>query len=155
VPNELDKILILSSQPYFPRRLEELRKTVCEATTFNPISKEGQSVVSIFTKEFDKVELKDEQFQVSDEELQKAHKEIDKGLLASIRKAIDNVKKYQEEILIGSSKNCSSGTGIRYTPIERVGICVPGASAPLPSTVIMTRQYPSGNFSCMLRTGYR
>jgi len=152
VPNELDKILILSSQPYFPRRLEELRKTVCEATTFNPISKEGQSVVSIidevwkdgdkavakFTKEFDKVELKDEQFQVSDEELQKAHKEIDKGLLASIRKAIDNVKKYQEEILIGSSKNCSSGTGIRYTPIERVGICVPGASAPLPSTVIMT-----------------
>ncbi|MCK5472516.1 MAG: histidinol dehydrogenase, partial [Planctomycetes bacterium] len=28
-------------------------------------------------------------------------------------------------------------TGIKYTPIERVGICVPGASAPLPSTVIM------------------
>jgi len=55
--------------------------------------------------------------------------------LKSIRKAIKNVRKYQTEIFIGSRKTCR---GIRYTPIKRVGICVPGASAPLPSTVIMT-----------------
>jgi len=45
-----------------------------------------------------------------------------------------NVKKYQAEIFIGNTKH----PGIKYTPIRRVGICVPGASAPLPSTVIMT-----------------
>ncbi len=52
----------------------------------------------------------------------------------SLRQAITNVKKYQNEIFIGNKKY----TGIKYTPIKRIGICVPGASAPLPSTVIMT-----------------
>ncbi len=36
-----------------------------------------------------------------------------------------------------STGNCD-GTGIRYVPIRRAGVCVPGAAAPLPSTVIMT-----------------
>ena len=37
-----------------------------------------------------------------------------------------------------ANKKFFTGTGIKYNPIKRVGICVPGASAPLPSTVIMT-----------------
>ena len=57
--------------------------------------------------------------------------------MKSIRQAIKNVKEYQSKIFVGKDKNFKS-TGIRYTPIKRVGICVPGASAPLPSTVIMT-----------------
>ncbi|GAH92338.1 unnamed protein product, partial [marine sediment metagenome] len=59
-------------------------------------------------------------------------------LLDSLRKAIANVKKYQEETFIGNNPDLSGHPGIKYTPIKRVGICVPGASAPLPSTVIMT-----------------
>jgi histidinol dehydrogenase len=66
--------------------------------------------------------------------LEKAHKEIDPKLLKSLHQAIENVKKYQSEIFIGNFKH----PGIKYRPIKRVGICVPGASAPLPSTVIMT-----------------
>jgi histidinol dehydrogenase len=69
--------------------------------------------------------------------MEKAHNEIEKNLLASLRQAIENVKRYQTEIFTGNNKRCSGGTRIKYTPIERVGICVPGASAPLPSTVIM------------------
>jgi histidinol dehydrogenase len=57
--------------------------------------------------------------------------------LKSIRLAIKNVKEYQSKIFVGKDKSFKS-TGIKYTPIRRVGICVPGASAPLPSTVIMT-----------------
>jgi histidinol dehydrogenase len=56
-------------------------------------------------------------------------------LLASLRQAIDNVRAYQQDILINKD---DVPRGIRYTPIKRVGVCVPGASAPLPSTVIMT-----------------
>ncbi|MHC4123935.1 MAG: histidinol dehydrogenase, partial [Planctomycetota bacterium] len=58
-------------------------------------------------------------------------------LIKSIREAINNVRTYQTEIFIGN-KNKNQHPGIKYTPIKRVGICVPGASAPLPSTVIMT-----------------
>ena len=94
--------------------------------------------VKEFTSQFDMVQLEPEQFQVSLEDLKKAHNEIDKTLLRSMQKAIENVKSYQKEIFVGNDKKCSGGTGIKYTPIKRIGICVPGASAPLPSTVIMT-----------------
>jgi len=98
------------------------------------VSKRGDEAVAEFTEKFDGVKLTPEEFRVSKEALEEAHKEIESGLLKSIRQAIENVRKYQTEIFIGSKKH----PGIKYTPIKRIGICVPGASAPLPSTVIMT-----------------
>ncbi|MCK5473342.1 MAG: histidinol dehydrogenase, partial [Planctomycetes bacterium] len=145
--NDLNQILISYTQPDFEEKWMRLRAKVCVAAAFGSLSDEAKKVVEIiedvrkrkfeavaeYTKKFDNVDLAPEQFRISKEELRKAHKEIDKDLLASIRKSIKNVRKYQQEIFIGNFKH----TGIKYTPIERVGICVPGASAPLPSTVIM------------------
>ncbi len=149
--NELDKILIKYDQPEFIEKLKILRETVCALATFNPRSEEGQQVAEIiervwdggdkavaeYTEKFDGVKLTPEQFRVSEAELIAAHKAIDKALLKSIQRAIKNVEEYQSNIFIGNNKNFKS-TGIKYTPIKRIGICVPGASAPLPSTVIMT-----------------
>ena len=146
---ELDQILIFSSQPNFAKILSRLRFAVIHATRFRIDSKENEQLRSIiqdvmrngdkavqkYTEKFDGIKLAPEQFLISKEALQKAHAEIDKELLASIRSAIKNVRSYQEEIFIGDKSN---HPGIKYTPIARVGICVPGASAPLPSTVIMT-----------------
>ncbi len=145
--HELDQILISPSE-----RLVEIRSAVMQAATFDSVSDEGKQVLNIinevryrkdtavaeYTKEYDDIELSPDEFRVSKEDLEKAHKEIEKNLLASLRQAIENVKRYQTEIFTGNNKRCSGGTRIKYTPIERVGICVPGASAPLPSTVIMT-----------------
>ena len=146
---ELDRILILPSQPDWHARLREIHATVKETTYFEDGSNEDKRLNEIlrnvkerkneavkeYTEKFDGVKLAPEQFKVSKEDLEKAHREIDKDLLASIRQAIDNVKKYQSEIFID---NKNTHPGIKYTPIRRVGICVPGASAPLPSTVVMT-----------------
>jgi histidinol dehydrogenase len=148
VPHELDKILISSSQPDFEKRFVQIRKDVFGATHFDyskdenkklddileQITKRGDEAVAEFTEKFDKIKLTPEQFRVSKEDLEEAHEEIDTGLLATLRQAIKNVRKYQSEIFIGNFKH----PGIKYTPIRRIGICVPGASAPLPSTVIMT-----------------
>jgi histidinol dehydrogenase len=101
------------------------------------VSKQGAQEISRCTKDFDGVELTPEQFKISDTELSEAHKTIDKKLLKSIRQAIENVCNYQKRIFLGNDKYFGS-TGIKYIPLERIGICVPGASAPLPSTVIMT-----------------
>jgi histidinol dehydrogenase len=98
------------------------------------VAKDGDKAIIEFTNKFDKVKLAPNQFMVPEEELKKAHDNIDKELLGSLRCAIDNVRKYQEEIFVGKTIPGK----VKYTPIERVGICVPGASAPLPSTVIMT-----------------
>ncbi|MGA2677693.1 MAG: histidinol dehydrogenase [Sedimentisphaerales bacterium] len=147
--NELDKILIKYDQPDFTERFVGIRLAVIRATHFDgekerqldaileEVKKRRDEAIAEFTEKFDGVKLTPEQFRIPEEELQEAHKAIDKKLLKSIRLAIKNVKEYQSKIFVGKDKSFKS-TGIKYTPIRRVGICVPGASAPLPSTVIMT-----------------
>jgi histidinol dehydrogenase len=150
MPHELDKILIKYDQPDFVERLTSIRASVVRATHFNPgsekdkqldavldeVGQRGDEAVAEFTEKFDGVKLNPEQFRISENELNDANKTINKGLLKSVRQAIKNVKEYQSKIFVGEDGNFKS-TGIKYTPIKRVGICVPGASAPLPSTVIM------------------
>jgi histidinol dehydrogenase len=146
--NELDKILISYDQPDFDRKLGRLRFAVVHATRFKIYSREHQDLQKIiqnvfqrkdeavaeYTEKFDGVKLAPKEFRITPEELKQAHSEMNKELLSSLRQAIDNVRKYQSVIFIGNKKY----KGLKYTPIKRIGICVPGASAPLPSTVIMT-----------------
>jgi histidinol dehydrogenase len=143
--NELDKILIKHDQPDFAERLTSVLATVVRGTglvgkkeqqldtILEEVSRRGDEAVAEFTEKFDGVKLTPEQFRISEAELNDAQKAIDKKLLRSIRQAINNVRKYQKSIFIGNKRY----RGIKYTPIRRIGICVPGASAPLPSTVIM------------------
>ncbi|MFZ0034054.1 MAG: histidinol dehydrogenase [Sedimentisphaerales bacterium] len=149
--NDIDKILIKYDQPCFYEKLKGLRETVCTVAIFNPRSEEGQKVAAIiedvweredeavseYTEKFDRLKLTPEQFRITDKELKNAHKTINKKVLKSIRQAIRNVRQYQLRTFASKDKSFKS-TGIKYTAIKRVGICVPGASAPLPSTVIMT-----------------
>lgn len=147
--DRLDQILIFSSQPDFQNQIETLHQKLKSKARFGGaeeepvweiirnVSERGDEAVAEYTEKYDGVKLKPEQFRISKEELEKAYKETDANLMKSIRQAIKNVRKHQEEIFVGNNKKCSGGTGIKYTHIKRVGICVPGASAPLPSTVIM------------------
>jgi histidinol dehydrogenase len=99
------------------------------------VGRDGDAALSEFGARFDKVELGAGEFAVSREEIKKAHEGLDAELLGSIRKSIENVKKYQAEIFIGDK---NAGAGIKYRALRRAALCIPGASAPLPSTVIMT-----------------
>ena len=155
MPNELDQILIIYDKPNFlerlvnvflskggmshfgfgPEHVENRRKV--EAILSSVVERKDEAIAE-YTEKFDRVKLTPEQFRVQENDLKKAHEKTNPELLNSIRRAIANVKKYQKEIFVGKDKSFSNGTGIKYTPIKRVGVCVPGASAPLPSTVIMT-----------------
>jgi histidinol dehydrogenase len=149
MPQTPDEIPVFSSRDDdFAKRWETLRFGVHLDVMFYGRGPERNLLCSIledvanrkdvavaeYTEKFDHVTLTPGQFRIRDDELGRAHAECDKGLLKSVRHAIENVRKYQTEIFIGNRKH----PGIRYTPIRRVGVCVPGASAPLPSTVIMT-----------------
>lgn len=154
--DELDRILISSRAGNFSDQMKTLHWKLLQKARFGGFDAESednrQKVLKIFrdvgkreyeavreyTNKYDKVDIPLERFRVSKEDLRKAHEELDEDFLKSARLAIENVKRYQSEIFIGTDPNVSDCCGIRYTPIERVGICVPGASAPLPSTVIMT-----------------
>ncbi len=168
MPHQLDQILISYKQPDFQKRLfdfffskaglshfglgpnhlgnrrkvEKILSAVVErdddAITEHTKYIYPDEALITHTETLDYVTLTPEEFRVDQNELKKAHEQIAPELLESIRKSIENVKRYQKEVLVNKDKKCSGGTGIKYTPIKRIGICVPGASAPLPSTVIMT-----------------
>ena len=155
--HELDKLLISYQEPDFKEKLRKFLHSKAGLSHFGMgtphienrrkveeildefVKDEGRAdeLLAKYTEKFDGVKLTPDQFRISHADLERAHKEIDTDLMASIRQAIKNVRKYQEEIFI-ANKKANQHPGIKYTPIKRVGICVPGGSAPLPSTVIMT-----------------
>ena len=145
----LDSILFNHEDPQWSKKLEGIYEAAQAATYFEDGSPEDVALNGIirqvrqdknkalleFSRRFDGVELTEDQLRVSAEDLEAAHAQLPPDLLASLKLAIDNVRTYQQAIFVGDK---SSHPGIRYTPVDRVGVCVPGASAPLPSTVIMT-----------------
>jgi histidinol dehydrogenase len=145
----LDSILFNHQDPNWADKLDRIYEAAQAATYFEDGSEEDQALTGIiqkvrqqknqalleFSHRFDGVELGEEQLRVRPEELEAAHQQLAPPLLESLRLAIHNVREYQQAIFVGDKL---SHPGIRYTSIERVGVCVPGASAPLPSTVIMT-----------------
>lgn len=149
--------LILSfTDPDFAARLRQLRTRMLQAARLaGPDSEESRTVAGIlsdvaargdpavaeYTQKFDGAALEPAQFRIAPEELAAAHASLDRHLLASLRQAIANVRAYQAKIFLGTrppGRGTDERTGIRYVPIRRAGVCVPGAAAPLPSTVIMT-----------------
>jgi histidinol dehydrogenase len=149
----LEDLLVLSSQPQARAKIAKLRLEMLGAArsasrdseqnrtvtdVLRNIIERGDEAVAAYTEQFDRVSLGPDQFRIGAEKLAAAHASIDPELLVTLRKAIENVRAYQAKIFVGHHSAFSEGTGIRYTPIHRAGVCVPGASAPLPSTVIMT-----------------
>ncbi|TCU68122.1 histidinol dehydrogenase [Tissierella praeacuta] len=91
-----------------------------------------------YTEKFDGVLLED--FLVSEEEIENALKNINRELKEDLIKAAENIKNYHEKQLrksyfLKEDKNIVLGQII--SPLEKVGIYVPGGSASYPSTVLM------------------
>jgi len=149
VSSKFDSILLNTSDSDYSTRIQRLQTEHSMAeylkshTDFaetvrkivGDIAQRGDVAVAKYTKKFDNVKLDASEFRVAAEDLEAAHESLDQALLKSLRKSIENVRKYQAEIFIGGK---NAHPGIRYTPLKRVACCIPGASAPLPSTVIMT-----------------
>jgi len=120
-------------------RLEKVRGIVDE------VRRGGDAAVARLTATFDKVDLQPTDFRIPKDVLAQAHQNMSPDLLAILRQAIENVRRYQQEIVLKERQVRwwdGSANGVRlgqlYRPMRRVGVCVPGASAPLVSTVIMT-----------------
>lgn len=93
-----------------------------------------------YTKEFDKVEVTPETIRVTEEEIEEAYKAVDASLLEVIRKALVNIRSYHEKQRQNSwFTSTENGTmlGQKVTPLNRVGVYVPGGKAVYPSSVLM------------------
>ncbi len=93
-----------------------------------------------YTKKFDKAHINASNIQVTEEEMAAAYEEVDTSLLEIIRKAIVNIRVYHEKQKQYSwFDSTPQGTilGQKVTPIESVGVYVPGGKAAYPSSVLM------------------
>ena len=105
------------------------------------VAERGDQAVMDLTQRFDHVALTEDSLRVPEQEIRQAHAECDPEFLALMRKVVANIREYQEHILVRAPEPIVKDgrvLGVRYTPIERVGIYVPGGRAIYPSTVLMT-----------------
>ncbi len=101
----------------------------------------GDTAIRHFTKEFDKIELSLKRIRVNEGEINAAFEKIDYEFVPLLKQIRDNVEKfYKTELKKSFEIRTKDGTYLakRYQPIERVGIYIPGGTAPLVSTVYMT-----------------
>jgi len=138
--NELRKILSLEWHLLEDTEKLDDVKWIIKGVRSDAINETDGTLLD-YTWAHDGVKLGLEDIRVKEEELKAAYGQMDKKLLESLRQSIANVRSYQEAIKVKQQDDWEKDgvrLGVRYRPIRRVGVCVPGAAAPLVSTVIMT-----------------
>ncbi|MDR1800880.1 MAG: histidinol dehydrogenase [Lachnospiraceae bacterium] len=110
-------------------------KTIVES-----VREKGDDALVSYTKEFDKVDILPEAFLVTEDEYMEAYEKSDAGFVEVLRKALANIRDFHEKQRQNSWFTCDEDgviLGQKVTPLERVGIYVPGGKAAYPSSVLM------------------
>jgi histidinol dehydrogenase len=101
----------------------------------------GDRAAAALTGKLDRATIDTHSIRVPETEIARARREADPALLSLVASARENIRSYQEHIRHRDPEPLLRGgrkLGVRYTPIERVGVYVPGGRALYPSTVLMT-----------------
>ena len=105
---------------------------------FAAVKSEGDTAISRYTKQFDKVYLK--QFLVSKQEVDTAISFVSEELKQAIQQAKSNIETFHTAQKT-NKVDVETQPGVRCwqekRPIESVGLYIPGGTAPLFSTVLM------------------
>lgn len=115
---------------------EDIRKAV-EAILAD-IEQRGDAAVREYTKRFDGVDL--DSFLVSPEEIDDAVDIVGPDFMAILEEAAANIRAYHERQVEQTwidTFRPGVCLGAKFTPIQRVGVYVPGGTAAYPSTVLM------------------
>lgn len=107
-------------------------------TVLDEVRQEGDAAVKRYEEKFDKVRLSD--LRVSEAEIQEARELVSEDLKQAIRMAKDNIEKFHaSQRFTGQKVETTSGVTCwqKAVAIEKVGLYIPGGTAPLFSTVLM------------------
>lgn len=121
-----------------PDHYGEYEQTVSEI--LENVKRDRDQAVFAYTKKFDKFDLNADNIRVAPEEIRAAYEKMDAGLVDVIRKAAENIRIYHTKQLRTSwfePKADGSILGMKFTPIARAGVYVPGGKAAYPSSVLM------------------
>ena len=121
-----------------PNQYGEYEKVVMEI--LNRVKEEGDSALFAYTEKFDGAHMDAGSIRVTEAEIEEAYRLVEPGLLSTIRKALRNIEEYhakQKQYSWFDSKPDGTMLGQKVTPLQRVGVYVPGGKAVYPSSVLM------------------
>ena len=132
-PDRKDWNEILKRPVFDSLSLEETVKNILKE-----VKSGGDEAVRKFTLQFDKADISD--VRVSDKEIDEAEKVLSDELKQAIRVAKNNIEKFHAAQL-ASTEFVEVMPGVqcwrKSVPIEKVGLYIPGGTAPLFSTILM------------------
>lgn len=102
------------------------------------VRKKGDKALFEYSEKFDKANLTS--LEVTEEEIEEAFSLVEPRFIEILKKAAKNIEEFHKKQVRNSFVlNETEGvvTGQKVTPIERVGLYVPGGTAAYPSTVLM------------------
>ncbi|MEH6908106.1 histidinol dehydrogenase [Neobacillus drentensis] len=113
-------------------QLDVVKKIIAEIRT------RGDEALREFTEKFDRVSLSS--FSVTEEEIETAYQQVDERFISIVQEAAENIRSFHEKQLRPSWMTTEeNGTvlGQKITPLDSVGVYVPGGTAAYPSSVLM------------------
>lgn len=104
----------------------------------NQVKEAGDDALRYYTETFDKTSIPS--FQVTPEDISNAYTLVSMPVIESMKKAMENIKKYHRYQTYQTFEYEIDGKviGQKVTPIEKVGLYIPGGTAAYPSTVLMS-----------------
>ena len=121
----------------FARVVPEVDVEAIVSQIIGDVRKKKDAAVLEYCRRFDRVEL--QQLEVTKEEIAQAKEQVTPEFLEILQKAAANIRAYHEKQVCTGFQMEKDGIvlGQKVTPIENVGIYVPGGTAAYPSTVLM------------------
>lgn len=110
------------------------------AEILDHVRSEKDAAVFAYTEKFDEAKIDTSNIKVTEEEIKEAYELVGEELTGIIRKALFNIRDYHERQRQNSwfeSKPNGTMLGQKVTPLQRVGVYVPGGKAAYPSSVLM------------------
>lgn len=101
------------------------------------VKKRGDEALLYYCEKFDKAKLSS--LEVTAEEIDEAFSLVEPEFIEILKKAAENIREFHKAQVRNSFIISGDGyiTGQKITPIEKVGLYVPGGTAAYPSTVLM------------------
>jgi len=127
---------VAADSSLFDAEIEARTKTI-----LHEVAQRGDDAVLEFTEKFDGAKLTAEQLAVTQAELFNAALAANEALRAAVAEAEKNIAGFAKKSLRRgwSAKNShGASVGEKFDPFTRVGVYIPGGTAPLVSTALMT-----------------
>lgn len=136
ISNPTERVEAFLRRPAFDERAEN-----AAAKCLEDIRKRGVEAVLEACKTFDNATMTADQMRVTEEELDRAEAACDETVKQAILQAAERVERFAKAGLRPdwTIPTPQGGTlGERFHPMDRVGVYIPGGTAPLASTSLMT-----------------